>query len=101
MPLVARIMRKREYTHPIRQALVRDVEKSGGIAEIDADRGFLWNWPAYGVKQGQSEAAMSRGIDDEICRQCFASPIGVLTPNRGNCCVIRGRDELLCPAALA
>jgi len=96
-----RIESKCTNTHPIRRGVFRDVKKSRGIGHVDADPGFLREWPTYGVEQGFSEAAMSGSIYYEICVQRFAPPIGVLTSDRRDRRVARARDELLCSATLA
>jgi hypothetical protein len=44
---------------------------------------------------------MPGSIDDEICPQRFAAPIGILTANRRNRCVPSPRDESLYSATLS
>src|SRR5450759_4063378 len=101
-PAVLRRLAEGHDALPIgRGVIVRDGKDAGGIAEIDANCGLLWQWSADRLQQSESEGAASGGVDDEIRRNRLARAVAVLVAHAGDRFSIWRRQYFLDPTALA
>ncbi len=79
---------------PIGWGIGRDVEGSGGVADVDADRGLGWRRLPDGLKHGEGEEAVAGGIDDEIRGKDFGFAVTVLAADTGDRGAVGSDDEL-------
>ena len=85
---------------PIGRGVVGNKKYRCGIAEIDANRGLLGQWSADRLQQTEGRGAASRGIDDEVRRNCLAGTVAILETHGSDRLIGWRPQHFLHPASL-